>query len=108
MEKIQIVQKMVKVLIDYTKKKHITASTAILTDYAEELYEEGYCKQEWISVDEALPEQGAPVLVYKNRNSDAYGNMETAYFDNGRWRGACGAFITHWMPFPEAPKGGTK
>ena len=59
---------------------------------------------EWISVDERLPEQCVPVLVYKNRNSEAYGNMETAYFEKGRWRGSCGEFITYWMPLPEAPK----
>lgn len=77
--------------------------------YAERAVEAGYSKQSgWISVEEGLPKQGVPVLVYKNRNSDAYGNMETAYFDNGRWRGACGEFITHWMPLPEAPKGGAE
>ena len=63
---------------------------------------------EWISVDERLPEQCVPVLVYKNSNSEAYGDMETAYFEKGRWRGSCGEFITHWMPLPKAPqmKGG--
>ena len=72
---------------------------------AEYLYNAGYRKQgEWISVDERLPEQCVPVLVYKNRNSEAYGNMETAYFEKGRWRGSCGEFITHWMPLPKAPK----
>lgn len=59
---------------------------------------------EWISVDERLPEQCVPVLVYKNSNSEVYGNMETAYFEKGRWRGCCGEFITHWMPLPKAPK----
>ena len=59
---------------------------------------------EWISVDERLPKQCVPVLVYKNSNSEAYGNMETAYFEKGRWRGSCGEFITHWMPLPKAPK----
>lgn len=72
--------------------------------YAKEFYAKGYRKQEWISVDERLPEQGVPVLVYKNRYSEAYGNMETAYFENGRWRGSCGEFITHWMPLPEPPR----
>ena len=65
---------------------------------------------EWISVDERLPEQCVPVLVYKNRNSEAYGNMETEKIEKGRWRGSCGKFITcgefitHWMPLPKAPK----
>lgn len=83
---------------------------------ADSIYSAGYRKQsepiscshekdgEWISVDERLPEQCVPVLVYKNSNSEVYGNMETSYFEKGRWRGCCGEFITHWMPLPKAPK----
>lgn len=50
-EKQIVVEEMAKVLIDYTKKCRIMASTAILTDYAEVLYEKSYRKQkegEWI------------------------------------------------------------
>lgn len=71
---------------------------------AKALYDAGFHRQEWISVEERLPEQCVPVLVYKNSNSEAYGDMETAYFEKGRWRGSCGEFITHWMPLPKAPK----
>ena len=66
------------------------------TRIAECIYDDGgYRKQsepiscshekdgEWISVDERLPEQCVPVLVYKNSNSEVYGNMETAYFGKG-------------------------
>jgi hypothetical protein len=38
------IEEMVKVLIDYTKKKNIMASHVILEDYAEELYNAGYRK----------------------------------------------------------------
>ena len=37
-------QIMSQILKDYTKKKHIMASCAILDDYAEELYNAGYRK----------------------------------------------------------------
>ena len=37
-------QIMSQLLKDYTKKKHIMASCAILDDYAEELYNAGYRK----------------------------------------------------------------
>lgn len=75
--------------------------------YAERAVEAGYSKQsEWISVNEALPERPGAYLVftYDRRISmchfiDHYcdGDMQ---FDDYR--------VTHWMPLPEAPKGGTK
>ena len=111
MEKIQIVQKMAKVLIDYTKKNHITASTAILTDYAEELYEEGYRKQEWISVDERLPECTMLCLVHcvhSYCDYDEYSNITIKVFANGEFGIENAYKVTHWMPLPEAPKGGAE
>ena len=81
---------------------------ALLKDALAYIQQLEAAQQKWISVDERLPEQCVPVLVYKNSNSEAYGNMETAYFEKGRWRGSCGEFITHWMPLPKSPemKGG--
>ena len=78
--------------------------------YAERAVEAGYSKPEWISVDEALPEEDTRVLVYLNiQKTDA--NIYT-FFDTDRildgkwirWRG----YISHWMPLPEAPKGGAE
>jgi len=73
------------------------------TDYicAEALYNAGYRKQEWISVEERLPdEQGRYLIV------DKEGQMNTAFytprfgwFSHFRIKN-----ITHWMPLPEAPK----
>jgi hypothetical protein len=39
------IEEMAKILIDYKNKNHIMASTAILADYAEELYNADYRKQ---------------------------------------------------------------
>ncbi len=50
------IDEMTKVLVDYTKKKHIMASHVILEDYAEQLYNAGYRKQsegEWIKDEES-------------------------------------------------------
>lgn len=58
---------------------------------------------EWISIEDRLPENDEPVLVYKARCNDAYANMETAYFDYGRWMGVVGENVTHWMPLPAPP-----
>lgn len=53
-KKIEQIEEMAKVLKDYTKKNNIMASHVILEDYAEQLYKAGFCKREWISVEEML------------------------------------------------------
>lgn len=64
----------------------------------------GYRKQsEWISVDERLPKNFDAVLaVTKN------GNPFVCRYDHGfeRWAVSGRVNVTHWMPLPEAPKGG--
>ena len=76
----------------------------------------GYCKQEWISVDERLPDVLQEVLVYRGNH---IGNLINAYTYVGgdMWKDEYGfgcrredEGITHWMPLPEAPKmkGGTE
>lgn len=78
--------------------------------YAERAVEAGYSKQEWISVVERLPEEDTRVLVYLNipkADSVTYTFFDTDRILDGkwvRWRG----YISHWMPLPEAPKGGAK
>lgn len=67
---------------------------------------------EWIPVSERLPEKFTSVLIWDDA-SDAcfYGNLLP---DKKQWTTAGGFYfhgkefarITHWMPLPEAPKGG--
>lgn len=68
---------------------------------ADYLISNGVTVQEWISVDDRLPEDSANVLVcHKN------GLVTT-----NAWLGANWWFknernpITHWMPLPQPPKG---
>ena len=86
------------------------------------LYNAGYRKQEWISVDERLPED-----VYdKDRKiitvlvCTKSGRVSTSsrvrmmmlnkekrdfeYTDIFEWSGQIAKKITHWMPLPEPPK----
>jgi hypothetical protein len=58
---------------------------------------------EWISVEERLPDKQGHFLIV-----DKEGQMNTAFytprfgwFSHFRIKN-----ITHWMPLPEAPKGG--
>ena len=91
---------------------------------ATEAYNAGYRKQEWISVDERLPEeteteldtvQGEDrttviakvsdlVLIYSKHPEKPYVTVDVTV--NGTW--ANNWYVTHWMPLPEAPKGGAE
>lgn len=67
------------------------------------LYKVGYRKQEWISVDEKLPDEDIRVLVYINSDR-SYTNIDTDRFSKGTWV-RWYKDVTHWMPLPEPPKG---
>lgn len=80
---------------------------------ADHLIDNGVTVQEWISVDDRLPEEGEYVLcVLKGFN---YGGKiqvckfvpadnfkDKPYFEHFR-NGF--PFVTHWMPLPQPPKG---
>ena len=71
------------------------------------LYNKGYRKQEWISVDDRLPEDGGMYLVYNP--SRMVSKVVTARYSKGenRWCSADACCyhegIIHWMPLPPQP-----
>ena len=67
----------------------------------------GYRKQEWISVKYRLPGDGEErVMVALNTEEYIGGNkIDTDRYLDGRWV-RWGDSVTHWMPLPDAPKGG--
>ena len=74
-------------------------------DYiAERLYNAGYRKQEWISVEERLPDRNGRYLTHCNVEGQSLVCIlyfcKVGGFDEGT--------VTHWMSLPEAPemKGG--
>jgi hypothetical protein len=91
---------------------------------ARELYDDGYRKQEWISVEDRLPEDTIPtdykyktikvLVAIKEKNGITIRTqkrfLDYAYRDDERtafwtWRFSAGN-VTHWMPLPEPPKKG--
>ena len=58
----------------------------------------------WISVEERLPEELVPVLIYEPEYARGYKSMATAFRINGCWHGCVDGAVTHWMPLPELPK----
>ena len=75
---------------------------------AEYLISNGVTVQEWISVDDRLPEIGRSVIVY---NAPAKCAAEAMYKGEGRflqfrWSARLQEHeVTHWMPLPQPPKG---
>ena len=64
--------------------------------------------QEWISVNDRLPEDESDVLAY-SRNGEE-GRIYPANYAKGVWfdcifASSANDTTTHWMPLPEPPKG---
>ena len=64
--------------------------------------------QEWIPVDERLPEEKVDCIVhYKHAycNNDGYWAIGFCFYDGEKFRIDLAYKVTHWMPLPEPPKG---
>ena len=70
---------------------------------AENLVKKGWRKQEWISVDERLPQTDEKYLVYTSG-----GRIYTSYYYITNTYGFEFRDVSHWMPLPEDPKGGAE
>ena len=62
--------------------------------------------QEWISVDDRLPENGKEGVLIALR----WGEVDIGWCKDGRWRSEFvneyeDGEVTHWMPIPQPPKG---
>ena len=63
--------------------------------------ENGVTVQEWVSVDDRLPEQGEEAICIA-----ADGDMMIGKYTEWGWMFPCYfEEITHWMPLPQPPKG---
>ena len=70
-------------------------------EFADCLLANGVTVQEWISVDDRLPEQGEKAICI-----DADGDMMIGKYTEWGWMFPCYfEELTHWMPIPEPPKG---
>jgi hypothetical protein len=79
------------------------------TMYAKDLYWHSYRKQEWISVEDRVPEETCKCLIVDNHGivflssySGRYRAFNAIDEDEGdNWKMDN---VTHWMPLPEPPK----
>ena len=76
---------------------------------ADHLIENGVTVQEWVSVDERLPEEKVDCIVhYKHAycNNDGYWAIGFCFYDGEKFRIDLAYKVTHWMPIPQPPKEG--
>lgn len=77
-------------------------------DIAEKLISNGVTVQEWISVDDRLPEEKVNCIVhYKHAycNNDGYWAIRFCFYDGEKFQLDQAYKVTHWMPTPQPPKG---
>ena len=70
-----------------------------LYDTAYNLVNAGYRKQEWISVEDRLPNIDELCLLSMENRITKYRWVVIGYFHTNY-----DEYVTHWMPLPEAPK----
>ena len=69
-------------------------------EIASHLIDNGVMVQEWISVDDRLPDKPMKCLVYTKRGE--CGGYEITYYNQGF--NLQYSNLTHWMPMPQPPK----
>ena len=76
---------------------------------ADTLLDNGVTVQEWISVNDRLPEAGGYVVCIAKRNPFSRFMPMVARIEKNGWVNPITeqyiSEITHWMPLPERPKG---
>ena len=98
-------EKLVELIID---AKRTDPETGSFTEYlADHLIANGVTAQEWISVDDRLPEEKVNCIVhYKHAycDNDDYWAIGMCFYDGEKFQLAPAYKVTHWMPLPEPPE----
>lgn len=75
---------------------------------ADNLISNGVTVQEWISVDDRLPEEKVNCIVrYQHAycDNDGYWAIGMCFYDGEKFQFDPAYKVTHWMPLPQPPKG---
>ena len=91
-------EKLIEILRKPIFPHELVDPTEAVADY---LLDSGVTVQEWISVEDRLPDwMDGKVLVFTK-----YGFSICERTVNNRWRGQHANWITHWAYLPKPPKG---
>lgn len=78
-----------------------------LNMFVTNLLAHGVTVQEWISVDDRLPEEKVNCIVhYKHAycNNDGYWAIGFCFYDGEKFQFNQAYKVTHWMPIPNPPE----
>ena len=76
--------------------------------FADHLIANGVTVQEWIPVDEMLPEEKVNCIVYYKHaycDNDDYWAIGICFYDGEKFQMDWSYKVTHWMPLLKPPKG---
>lgn len=99
--------------VQETGVNEIPAGFGYTSDYvqneevASHLIANGVTVQEWISVEERLPEEKVDCIVhYKHAycDNDDYWAIGICFYDGEKFQFDSAYKVTHWMPLPRPPK----
>ena len=80
-------------------------TSAEIADY---LIANGVTVQEWISVDDRLPEEKVNCIVHYRHSycdDDDYWAIGMCFYDGEKFQTNLAYKVTHWMPIPQPHKG---
>ena len=100
-------EKLIYLIID---AKRTDPETGSFTEYlADHLISNGVTVQEWVSVEDRLPEVGGYVVCIAKRNPFSMFMPMVARIEKNGWVNPITeqyiSEVTHWMPMPNPPKG---
>lgn len=96
-------------LIDLFYENNVRCDQKIegLADDVMDIIANGVTVQEWISVDDRLPEEKANCIVYYQHaycDNDGCWAIGICFYDGEKFQLNPAYKVTHWMPLPELPK----
>ena len=99
-------EKLIEILRKPIFPHELVDPTEAVADY---LLDSGVTVQEWISVDDELPEVGGYVVCIAKRNPFSRFMPMVARIEKNGWVNPITeqyiSEVTHWMPTPHPPKG---
>ena len=97
-------EKLIEILRKPIFPHELVDPTEAVADY---LLDSGVTVQEWVSVDDRLPEEKANCIVYYQHSycdNDGYWAIGMCFYDGEKFQLNPAYKVTHWMPLPEPPK----
>ena len=102
-------EKLIEILENSFEKQYEKRCLLTAPHTVEDLIAHGVTVQEWISVDDRLPDSGGYVVCIAKRNPFSRFMPMVARIEKNGWvnpiTGQYISEVTHWMPIPQPPKG---